>query len=60
MYWVTKYDPKISPGTEFACDERADVETIPTDNIAPGSACLVLADSSLWMLNKDKIWKEIE
>ena len=55
MYWVTKYDPKISPGTEFACDERADVETIPTDNIAPGSVCLVLADSSLWMLNKEKI-----
>lgn len=53
MYWLIKYDPQKSPAKEFGCDTYEDIETLPNttiDGVAPGSTCLVLEDSSVFML----------
>lgn len=42
---------------EVMCDNRTDVESLPT-NWSAGSSCLVIEDSSLWMLGNDKKWHE--
>lgn len=39
-------------------DTEADVKDIPT-NCAPGSSCLVLEDSSVYILGNDKKWHTI-
>ncbi len=42
----------------LVADTNADVDELPTD-FAPGSTCLVIEDSSLWILGNDKIWHKI-
>lgn len=42
----------------LVADTNADVDKLPTD-FAPGSTCLVIEDSSLWILGNDKIWHKI-
>lgn len=62
MQYVTKYDPQVSPITEYACDTEADIQTLPTKaskGIEPGSTCLVIATSSVYMLNSNDEQKEI-
>ena len=62
MYQIIKYDPQINPTHEFGCDTIADISTLPThesDGIEPGSNCIVLEDTSVWMLGGDDVWKEI-
>ena len=44
---------------EIMCDARQDVETLPT-HWASGSSCLVIEDSSVWVLGIDKEWHELE
>ena len=44
---------------EVACDSRTDVTNLPT-NWASGSTCIVIEDSSVWMLGNDKIWHELD
>ena len=44
--------------TDFICDERSDIDILPT-NISWGSTAFVIDDSSVWMLNSKGIWKEI-
>lgn len=39
-------------------DKKADVETLPL-TWKSGSSCLVLEDSSVWVLGNDKTWHEI-
>ena len=36
-----------------------DAENAVSTNFTPGSTCLVLEDSSVWMLGNDKKWHEI-
>lgn len=43
---------------EFCCDMKADISELPT-NVGIGSACIVIEDSSVWMLGNDKVWHEI-
>jgi hypothetical protein len=43
---------------EYIADERTDIAELPVDD-APGSSCIVLKDSSVWMLGNDETWHEI-
>ena len=44
---------------EAIADTREDMENAPT-NLGPGSSCLVIEDSSVWMLGcEDLEWHEI-
>ena len=43
---------------EIVADLRSDINDIPT-NYSAGSSCIVLEDSSVWMLGNDKTWHEI-
>lgn len=43
---------------EYVADEEADVAKLPT-NVAPGSICLVVATSQVFMLNNKKEWIEL-
>lgn len=46
--------------TEFAVDRRADIAQLPTfPDIPKGSDCIVLEDSSVFMLGVDNTWHEI-
>lgn len=43
---------------EFICDEKADIDTLPTD-CAPGSIAFAIDSSTCYMLNNQKEWKVI-
>jgi len=43
---------------EAVVDAAADIEELPT-NWESGSSCLVIEDSSVYMLGVDKIWHPI-
>ena len=42
----------------YMCDNLTDIETLPTD-CGAGSTCIVIENSSVWMLGSDKEWHEI-
>ena len=44
--------------TEFVADTVADVASLPT-NKAPGSICIVIEDTSVYMLNNNGEWKKL-
>lgn len=44
---------------ECVCDTRQDIDTLP-NNWKSGSSCIVIEDSSVWMLNNQKIWTELK
>ncbi len=44
--------------TEYVADTVADVDTLPT-TAAPGSICIVIEDSSVYMLNTNREWKKL-
>lgn len=43
---------------ELIADTTADIENLPTD-YTPGSTCIVIEDSSIWILGNDKAWHKI-
>lgn len=43
---------------EAVADTRADIASLPT-TWAVGSTCLVIEDSSVWILGNDLIWYEL-
>lgn len=43
---------------ELTADTRDDVNALPT-SCAPGSTCLIIEDSSVWMMNSKKQWIEL-
>ena len=43
---------------QYCCDTREDLAKLPTD-CGAGSTCIVIENSSVWMLGTDKKWKEI-
>lgn len=59
MYNITQQGDSVQYGViECICDTRADIQNLPTDWQA-GSSCLVIADSSVWMLNNQGVWQEL-
>lgn len=42
----------------YMCDNLTDIETLPTD-CGAGSTCIVIENSSVWMLGSEGKWKEI-
>lgn len=43
---------------EIVADKLDDVENLPKD-VGIGSNCIVLEDSSVWMLGNDKEWHKV-
>ena len=43
---------------EVIADTLADISDLET-NFGVGSDCIVLEDSSVWMLGNDKVWHEL-
>ena len=43
---------------DCVCDALEDKDNLPTDWL-PGSVCIVLEDSSVWMLGNDRVWHEL-
>ena len=43
---------------EIVADTLADIDNIPT-KFGVGSDCIVLEDSSVWMLGNDRQWHEL-
>ena len=43
---------------EAIADTRADIASLPT-TWAVGSTCLVIEDSSVWIIGNDLIWHEL-
>lgn len=43
---------------EIIADTAADVENLPTD-VGVGSDCIVLEDSTVFMLGSDHVWHEL-
>ena len=42
-------------------DEREDIDTLPgTSEVSMGSNCFVIEDGSVWILNSEDHWIEIE
>lgn len=61
MYAATKTGGEITAYVmEFVVDNLSDIDTLPVSpKCAPGSSCLVLENSSVWILGIDNIWKQI-
>lgn len=52
MYAITKQADKTQTYVqELIADTAADVDTIPTTGLKPGSTVIVLEDSTVYMLN---------
>lgn len=59
MYAQTKSKDTTSPNVvELVADTAADIETLPT-YYAPGSTCIVIEGSRVFMLNNQHEWKEL-
>ena len=59
MYQVIKNgDNTQSNVVEIVADTLEDKDTVPT-TFGVGSDCIVLEDSSVWMLGNDKVWHEL-
>lgn len=43
---------------EYVADTEADIKDLPT-NIYPGSVCIVIETSNVYMLNSEKKWKKL-
>ena len=43
---------------EIVVDTLAELDDVPTD-FGVGSDCIVLENSSVWMLGNDKLWHEL-
>jgi hypothetical protein len=56
MYNIKQQGDTVQNGImEFVADTRADIDKIPT-KWGMGSTCLVIEDSSNWILGSDKEW----
>lgn len=51
-------DTTTSYVVEIVADTIDDIEDLPT-NFTPGSDCIVLEDSSVWMLGNDEVWHRL-
>ena len=60
MYAITKQADKTQTYVqELIADTTADIDSIPTTGLKPGSTVIVLEDSTVYMLNTEKEWKKL-
>lgn len=56
MFSQIQTGTKITPGlVELVVDTKNDLISVP-NHYAPGSTCIVIEDSDVYMLNHEKIW----
>ena len=59
MYNITRQgDTDQYDLMSYMCDNLADIDILPT-NCGAGSTCIIIEDSSVWMLGTDKEWHKI-
>ena len=59
MYSIKQQGDTVqSYDIEAVADTREDIASLPT-TWAVGSTCLVIEDSSVWILGNDLIWHEL-
>lgn len=57
MYVVTKENDKTQYGIiSYLADKESDVDNLPT-TVSPGSTCIVIETSNVYILNTEKVWK---
>jgi len=44
--------------TQFVADSEEDIAELPT-SVQPGSTCIVVATSNVYMLNNQKVWSKL-
>lgn len=44
---------------EFVIDNISDVTDLPTENTAPGSTAICIENSSVYILDHNKTWREL-
>ena len=54
---VAKYSDVVGK-YDYVADTESDVAELPT-NISPGSTCIVLETSTVYILSTDKVWTEV-
>ena len=61
MYNVVKSSDNVAPYiVEYVVSTRADIDTLPVSPVcAPGSTCICIEDSRVWMFGDDDIWHEL-
>ena len=60
MYSITAQSGNVSSYVmEFQVDKLEDIATLPT-TWKTGSSCIVIEDSSVFMLNNNKEWVELK
>ena len=58
MYSIKQQGDTVQNGImEAVVDYRTDIQELPT-KWSIGSTCLVIEDSSIWILGNDKTWHE--
>lgn len=62
-YRITTQGNTVQYGVyEIVCDTLADRQELPSGencDWSPGSSCIVLENSSVWVLGTDKIWHQL-
>ena len=59
MFTVTANGDNIqSSVVEIVADNLTDITNLPT-TFGAGSSCIVLENSSVWMLGNDKAWHQL-
>lgn len=59
MFKITENGDHINPyKVSITADNLTDIQDLPTD-YEMGSTCLVIEDTSVWMLGGDKEWHKI-
>lgn len=60
MFSITTQGNKTMPYlTEFVADSESDLKKIDISAIAPGSTCIIIETSEVYILNNKKEWKPI-
>ena len=57
VFYITQNGDTVYGIYEFAVDKRSDIKDIPKQ-CAPGSSCIVIEDSSVWMLGSNG-WHQV-
>ena len=60
MYNIKQQGDTVQTGIiEYVADTRDDIKNLSTKLGQMGSTCLVIEDSSVWILGSDKQWHEL-
>lgn len=60
MFYLTKQGEHETPYVaSYVADSEEDLELINTSAIAPGSTCIIIADTSVYMLDTTHTWRKL-